>query len=66
VACLVFLEHYFADFASKHERDKLIDIVRKTWAKMSPAGRAAALELAPQLAPDLRSIIEAALEPAAG
>jgi hypothetical protein len=45
VACLVFLEHYFVDFARKHERAKLVDIVRKTWAKMSPRGHAAALGL---------------------
>jgi hypothetical protein len=64
VACLVFLEHYFADFASKHERDKLVDIVRKTWGKMSARGHAAALELAPQLAPELRAIVEEALRPA--
>lgn len=45
VACLVFLEHYFADFAAKHDRAKLIDIVRKTWKKMSPRGQDAALGL---------------------
>ena len=45
VACLVFLEHTFADFARKHERDKLVDIVRKTWGKMSERGRAAAAGL---------------------
>ncbi len=45
VACLVFLEHYSADFAAKHPEDKCVDIVRKTWAKMSDAGHAAALGL---------------------
>lgn len=55
VACLVFLEHYFADFAQKHDRAKLIDIVRKTWAKMSERGRAAASSLA--LPPDLAAIV---------
>lgn len=45
VACLVFLEHYLADFARKHERAKLIEILRKTWRKMSEPGRAAALAL---------------------
>lgn len=44
-ACLVFLEHQLAGFASKHERAKLIDILRKTWRKMSERGRAAALAL---------------------
>ena len=35
VICLVFLEHYFEDFASKHDEAKIIDIVQKTWKKMS-------------------------------
>lgn len=45
VACLVFLEHYFSAFAEKHDHDKLLGIVRKTWAKMSEAGHAAASRL---------------------
>jgi hypothetical protein len=45
VACLVFIEHYLDDFARKHEEEKLLDIIRKTWNKMSPAGHAAALQL---------------------
>lgn len=45
VACLVFLEHYFDGFAQEHDDDKLVDILRKTWAKMSDRGRAAALAL---------------------
>jgi uncharacterized protein DUF4202 len=45
VACLVFLESYFADFATEHDPDKVVDIVRKTWRKMSPAGHDAALTL---------------------
>lgn len=45
VICLVFLEHYFADFARKHEDEKIIDIIRKTWRKMSPRGHEAALAL---------------------
>lgn len=46
VACLVFLEFYAAEFAAKHEEAKVIDIVRKTWRKMSPQGHAAATQLA--------------------
>ena len=44
VACLVFVEHYFSDFAVKYEYDdeKLVDIVRKTLRKMSPAAHASA------------------------
>ena len=36
---------YLADFAAKHESDKVVGILRKTWAKMSPLGRRAALAL---------------------
>ena len=45
VICVVFLEHYFADFAAKHDDAKVVDIVRKTWTKMSPKGHQAALAL---------------------
>jgi hypothetical protein len=46
VACMVFLENYFADFAPKHEPEKVIGILRKTWSKMSPKARNTALALA--------------------
>lgn len=58
-ACLVFLESYFADFARQHDEEKLVDILRKTWRKMSPKGHEAALGLA--LSPDLRRVVERAL-----
>lgn len=45
VICLVFLEYYFAKFAEGHTEEKVIDILRKTWRKMSEKGQAAALEL---------------------
>ena len=45
IACLVFLAHYFADFAAGHRDDKVVDILRKTWRKMSETGHAAALAL---------------------
>jgi len=38
VAALVFIEHYMLAFAEKHpeyDEDKWIDIIRKTWNKMS-------------------------------
>jgi hypothetical protein len=59
VACLVFLEHYFADFARKHDDAKLIEIVRKTWRKMSDRGHAAAARL--ELPEPLAAIVRAAL-----
>lgn len=63
VACLVFLESYFSDFAKKHDEEKLINILRKTWSKMSPRGQQAALGL--DLPPAARALIERALKPQA-
>lgn len=45
VICLVFLEYYFEDFSKKHEEEKLIDIIKKTWAKMSEKGHQFAANL---------------------
>lgn len=36
VICLVFIQYYLDEFASKHEDDKVVDILRKTMKKMSP------------------------------
>lgn len=46
VICLVFLEHYAEGFAADHPEEKVIDILQKTWRKMSAAGQSAALKLA--------------------
>ncbi|MFL1011445.1 DUF4202 domain-containing protein [Flavisericum labens] len=43
--CLVFLDYYFEEFAAKHEDDKVIDILKKTWVKMSERGHEEALKL---------------------
>ena len=59
VVCLVFLQYYFEDFAAKHEDEKVIDIVKKTWAKMSAEGHEAALRL--PLSPESLRLIKAAL-----
>ncbi|OUR62509.1 hypothetical protein A9Q74_04420 [Colwellia sp. 39_35_sub15_T18] len=49
VACLVFLEHYFDDFASQYiEKDneaKIVRIVQLTWKKMSEDAHNIALKL---------------------
>ncbi len=45
VICLVFLEFYFEPFAKKYSEEKLIDILQKTWRKMSEKGHEAALKL---------------------
>lgn len=42
VTDLVFLEHYLAGFFARHpdySEEKWLDIIRKTWRKMSPAAR---------------------------
>lgn len=59
VICLVFLEHYFHDFARKHEEAKLIPIVQKTWKKMSEEAHRAALQL--DYAPEDLALIRKAL-----
>ncbi len=61
VVCIVFLEDHFAEFAAKHEDAKVVDILRKTWPKMSPHGQAAALEL--DLPARARALVETALTP---
>lgn len=43
--CLVFLDYYFEEFATKHSDEKVIDILQKTWKKMSDKGRTEALKL---------------------
>ncbi|QOL25745.1 DUF4202 domain-containing protein [Thalassotalea sp. LPB0316] len=45
VACLVFLSYYFDAFASKHDDEKIIKIVQKTWKKMSQQAKDIALSL---------------------
>ena len=59
VASIVFLEHYAADFALKHDPDKVISILAKTLNKMSAHGRNAAIDL--PLTPALRDLIAKAL-----
>ena len=64
-ACLVFLENEIADFAAQHAdypREKFVDILRKTWKKMSPAAQAAALGLA--LPPAIGALVHEAVAPA--
>jgi hypothetical protein len=59
-ACLVFLEHELAAFAPKHDEPKLLRILERTWHKMSPRGRRAALAL--DLPPAARELLGRALE----
>ena len=60
-ACLVFLENEIGAFAAAHAdypREKFIEILRKTWRKMSPAAHAAALGL--ELPPAIAELVRAA------
>jgi tRNAThr (cytosine32-N3)-methyltransferase len=62
-AVLVFLESEIQAFAAQHSgypRDKFVDILRKTWRKMSPRAQAIALEL------DLPEPIAALVDEAVG
>ncbi|MBQ4821085.1 DUF4202 domain-containing protein [Aquimarina sp. MMG016] len=45
VICLVFLNFYYEPFLEKHTKEKVIDILQKTWRKMSEKGHQAALQL---------------------
>jgi hypothetical protein len=57
--CLAFLERGFAEFAERHEEQKVIGIVRRTWKKMSDRAHDAALGLS--LSPDAGRLIGLAL-----
>jgi hypothetical protein len=56
-ACLVFLENEFVAFAEKHDDDKVVDIVAKTWVKMSDAGHALAVAMLPALPERLQGLV---------
>ena len=58
-ACLVFLETELPAFQRQHERPKVVEILQKTWRKMSPRGRELALALA--LPSESRDLLQAAL-----
>jgi hypothetical protein len=61
-AVLVFLENEIAGFAAQHAeypREKFVDILRKTWRKLSPAAQQAALGL--DLPPAIAALVREAL-----
>ncbi len=61
-AVLVFLENEIGAFAAQHAdypREKFIDILQKTWRKLSPAGQQAALNL--DLPPAIAALVREAL-----
>jgi hypothetical protein len=45
VICLVFLENYFSDFARERDEQQMLNIIKRTWTKMSDKGHQAALQL---------------------
>ena len=57
--CLVFLEFQLADLAEKTAADKVVNAIQKSWKKMTPRGREAALKLA--FAPRENALIQQAL-----
>lgn len=61
-ACLVFLENEIEDFAAQHAdypAEKFIDIIKKTWRKMSPVAQQAALTIS--LRDDIAALVKAAV-----
>lgn len=61
-ACLVFLENEIEAFAAQHAdypREKFVDIIRKTWRKMSPPAQALAKTIA--LPPALGALVAEAI-----
>jgi tRNAThr (cytosine32-N3)-methyltransferase len=60
-AVLVFLESEIGAFAAQHAeytREKFVDILRKTWRKMSPRARELALGL--ELPPGIAALVSEA------
>lgn len=53
--CLVFLETELASLQARMDAEKLASVLRKTWGKMSPPAREAALAL--RLSPEARALV---------
>ena len=64
VTDLVFIEHYMLEFAGKHpdySEEKWIDIIQKTWNKMSPRAHEFALSGKIELPEPLLPLIQKAV-----
>lgn len=59
--CLVFFETELAKFASQHERNRVIRVLRKVWKKMSTKGRETAQQLAAELPTQLQKLLAEAI-----
>jgi len=62
--CLTFLEFEFAEFCAKYPPEKVIEVVQKTWKKMSAKGHELALSL--PFSPASLELVKRALTPAGG
>ncbi|CBL44991.1 Conserved hypothetical protein [gamma proteobacterium HdN1] len=65
VACMVFLERYFAQFFEDnpdYDQEKWLRIVRRTWEKMTPRAHQAALQLANEMPAHLLALLREALD----
>lgn len=65
IADLVFIEHYMLDFAAKHpeyDEGKWLDIIRKTWKKMSERAQQFALSGGIKLPEPLIPLIQKAIQ----
>ena len=61
---MVFIEHYMQDFAARHpdyDEAKWLDIIRKTWKKMSPQANEFALSGSIRLPQPLVPLIQKAV-----
>lgn len=59
VACLVFLDDQFDEFKDKHDEEKMVNILRKTWVKMSGEGHELALQI--PMTEDCKALVGKAL-----
>lgn len=57
--CLVFLEFQIEDFAQQHDKEKMINIIQKTWKKMGEKGRNEALKI--NYSPSVLALLKEAL-----
>ncbi|KAE8145456.1 hypothetical protein BDV25DRAFT_70738 [Aspergillus avenaceus] len=60
VACLVFLDDQFEEFEKGYDEEKVVGILKKTWAKMSEQGRELALKI--DMSNRAKSLVVRALE----
>ena len=49
----------FDEFQKKHDEEKMVGILRKTWGKMSERGREMALEM--QMSEECKALVQKAL-----